>query len=148
MLWRGLGVATMLAALSLLMSPVGDVAAASKYQAKVQQNVCTRHGGAYGHGYALLKVKALEVGSSQTNYFKFKSRTQANLGVGWSTGGQWLVQTSTHFTDNALSYSTVVTRRYDFKAADWMGIRVQMKVQFWSDDVGLLTTKTVNSKGC
>ena len=148
MFWRRLAIGSMLAALSLLLSPAGNVAASSNYQASAQQNVCIRHGGAYGHGYVLLRVKALEVGWSETNYFKFKSRTQANLGVGWSTGGQWLVQTSTHFADNALNYSTAVTRRYDFKADDWMGSRIQMKVQFWSNHEGLLKTKTVNSKGC
>lgn len=143
-----LAVGSVVVALSLLLSFAGNVAAASSYQTIVQQNVCTRHGGAYGHGYVLLQVKALEVGWSQTNYFKFKSQTQWSLGLGWSTGGQWLVQTSIHFADDALNHSTVVTRRHDFRPADWMGSRIQMKVQFRSDDVGLLTTKTVNSKGC
>ncbi len=93
-------------------------------------------------------MKAVEVGSSRTNYFKVRSRIQVSTGIDWSTGGPWRVQTSSHFADDPSSNSFVVTRRHDFKAADWMGFRIQMKVQFWSEDAGLLTTKTVNSKGC
>lgn len=143
-----LGVGSVAVALSLLLSLAGNVAAASSYQTTVQQSVCTRNGGAYGRGYVLLNVKAIEVGSSQTNYFKVRSRIQVSTGIDWSSGGTWQVRTSSHFADNSSSNSFVVTRRHDFKAGDWMGFRIQMKVQFWSAAAGLLTTRTVNSKGC
>ena len=143
-----LAVGSVAVALSLLLSLAGNVAASSSFQTTVQQNVCTRSGGAYGRGYVLLSVKAIEVGLSHTNYFIVRSRTQISLGIDWSTGGTWQVRTSSHFADNSTNNSFVVTRRHDFKAADWMGFRIQMKVQFWSEDFGLLTTKTVNSKGC
>lgn len=141
-------VGSVVVALCLLLSFAGNVAATSSYQTNVQQNVCTRNGGAHGHGYVLLSVKAVEVGWSHANYFKVRSRTQISFGVDWSSGGPWRVQTSNHFADSSANHSFVVTRRYDFKAADWMGFRIQMKVQFWSEAAGLLTTNTVNSKGC
>lgn len=135
-------------ALSLLVSLSGSTVAASSYQAIVLRDACIYSGGAHGTGYLLYKVKVREVGLSGTNYFTIKSMLQKNSGVRWRTVSTWPKETSSHFADDSVSHYRIVTRRYDHFELGSIGTRVQMIVQFWSDDYGLLTTMKVNSIPC
>ena len=113
------------------------------YRAIVLDEACVRpRGGAYGHGYLELVVKAKEIGASGTNYFVIKSKLETSTGAGWGTVMSWPVEYSSTFPDDTSNYYRIVDRRKDLHKSEQYAYRIVIKVQFWSNRAGLLAIRT------
>jgi hypothetical protein len=137
-----------LAAVAAALALPASVAAADPYQVAVKVDYCQRTGGAHGHGYVELKVKAREVGTSGTNYFVVLSEFQGSSGLGFSTQSTWPKETSNVFPNDATNYFHVSDRRHDFTRNEEVVYRIVITVKFKNNAGDVLATRKVVGSTC
>lgn len=147
---RVFGLGTMLAVVLSLVLVTSTVAAAP-FAFKVRTDECTTSGGAHGFGYLRFGVRVKEFGMSGANYFRVLSKVQYKdpNGNGWYLLKSWGWEYSNTFPNNSANYYHDLIRRFDPDGTpDASAHRIWMKVQAWSNSVGLLDSKVMIGQKC
>jgi hypothetical protein len=143
--------ATTALAVFLAMLIPAHVLAVARFEYAVRANECWYEDGTWDAGSAILAVRVTEVGKSGANYFRTRSKFQGQLG--WDFPWRLLADTGWQYSrsfpnDSATHYHTKWAV-YGFEEGDrWAQTRVVMRVQIWSNRLGLLSEQTFRSYRC
>lgn len=143
--------ATTALAVFLAMLIPAQVLAVARFVYTVRANECWYDYGTWDAGYAILNVRVTEVGKSGANYFRTRSKFQGQ--VGWDFPWRLLADTgwqySRSFPNDTATHDHTKRATYRFEEGDkWAQTRVVMRVQIWSNRVGLLSEQTFRSQRC